>query len=62
MTLMIFEVLNCIAHTFWGEMTKKDDHDAQSWALSVFFKFFNNENEFFALFKKLISYFSTNPI
>ena len=31
----------------------------QSWALSVFFNFFNNINDFFAFFIKLITYFST---
>ena len=31
----------------------------QRWALSVFFYIFNNKNDFFALFMKLITYFCT---
>ena len=34
----------------------------QSWALPVFFHFFYNKNDFFALFIKLITVFCTNPI
>ena len=34
----------------------------QSWALSVFFNFFNNKKWFFAFFIKLITYFCTSSI
>ena len=34
----------------------------QSWALSVFFNFFNHKKCFFAFFVKLITYFCTIPI
>ena len=34
----------------------------QSWALSVFFNFFNNKKWFFCIFVKLTTYFCTSPI
>ena len=34
----------------------------RSWALSVFFNFFNNKKFFFAFFMKLLTYFCTSPI
>ena len=34
----------------------------QSWALPVFFHFFNNKKWFFCIFIKLITYFCTSPI
>ena len=34
----------------------------QSWALLVFFHFFNDKNYFFTLFIKLITYFCNSPI
>ena len=34
----------------------------QSWALSVFFNFFNTKKWFYCIFFKLITYFCTSPI
>ena len=48
-----------------GEVAAEDELEQlglQSWALEVFFNFFNNKKWFFAFFIKLITYFCTSPI